>query len=94
MDEYLNLKEKKIDICKIDIQGEELNVLMGMQKYLKKKKIKLIKVEITIRNDYDNNKNQFVEIINFLKKFNYDLVTISKIKFSQNEIMFLDAYFQ
>ena len=40
-----------------------------MQKYLKKKKIKLIKVEITIRNDYDNNKNQFVEIINFLKKF-------------------------
>tara|TARA_Y100000741_G_scaffold322486_1_gene272213 strand:+ start:559 stop:1239 length:681 start_codon:yes stop_codon:yes gene_type:complete len=94
LDEYLNLKEKKIDICKIDIQGEELNVLMGMQKYLKKKKIKLIKVEITIRNDYDNNKNQFVEIINFLKKFNYDLVTISKIKFSQNEIMFLDAYFQ
>ena len=94
LDEYLNLKEKKIDICKIDIQGEELNVLMGMQKYLKKKKIKLIKVEITIRNDYDNNKNQFVEIINFLKKFNYDLITISKIKFSQNEIMFLDAYFQ
>ena len=94
LDEYSNLKEKKIDICKIDIQGEELNVLMGMQKYLKKKKIKLIKVEITIRNDYDNNKNQFVEIINFLKKFNYDLVTISKIKFSQNEIMFLDAYFQ
>tara|TARA_A100001011_G_scaffold185067_1_gene193776 strand:- start:263 stop:943 length:681 start_codon:yes stop_codon:yes gene_type:complete len=94
LDEYLNLKENKIDICKIDIQGEELNVLMGMQKYLKKKKIKLIKVEITIRNDYDNNKNQFVEIINFLKKFNYDLVTISKIKFSQNEIMFLDAYFQ
>ena len=94
LDEYLNLKEKKIDICKIDIQGEELNVLMGMQKYLKKKKIKLIKVEITIRNDYDNNKNQFVEIINFLKKYNYNLVTISKIKFSQNEIMFLDAYFQ
>ena len=88
------LKEKKIDICKIDIQGEELNVLMGMQKYLKKKKIKLIKVEITIRNDYDNNKNQFVEIINLLKKYNYNLVTISKIKFSQNEIMFLDAYFQ
>ena len=94
LDEYLNLKEKKIDICKIDIQGEELNVLMGMQKYLKKKKIKLIKVEITIRNDYDNNKNQFIEIINFLKKYNYNLVTISKIKFSQNEIMFLDAYFQ
>ncbi len=94
LDEYLNLKEKKIDICKIDIQGEELNVLMGMQKYLKKKKIKLIKVEITIRNDYDNNKNQFVEIINFLKQFNYNLITISKIKFSQNEIMFLDAYFQ
>ena len=67
---------------------------MGMQKYLKKKKIKLIKVEITIRNDYDNNKNQFIEIINFLKKYNYNLVTISKIKFSQNEIMFLDAYFQ
>lgn len=94
LDEYLKLKEKKIDICKIDIQGEELNVLRGMQKYLLKKKIRLIKIEITIRNDYSNNQNQFIEIINFLKKYNYNLITISKMKFSENKLMFMDAYFK
>lgn len=93
LDDYFKNQKKRIDICKIDIQGEELNVLRGMKKLLKKKLINLIKLEITIRNDYGNNKSQFVEIVNYLKKFNYNLITISKIKFFNNEIMFMDAYF-
>ena len=94
LDEYSNLKEKKIDICKIDIQGEELNVLKGMQNNLYKKKIKLLKIEITIRNDYGSNKNQFVNIVNFLNKYNYNIITISKVKYSKNKLMFMDVYFK
>lgn len=94
LDEYSDLKGKKIDICKIDIQGEELNVLKGMQKSLYKKKIKLIKIEITIRNDYGDNKNQFLNIVNFLKKYDYNIITISKVKFSKNKLMFMDVYFK
>lgn len=94
LDDYLELKKKKIDICKIDIQGEELNVLKGMHKYLYKKKIKLIKIEITLRNDYDNNDNKFLAILNFLKNYDYNLITISKIKFDENKLMFMDAYFK
>ena len=94
LDDYPNLKEKKIDICKIDIQGEELNVLKGMRKHLFKKTIRLIKIEITLRNDYDNNQNKFLDIINFLKKYDYNLITISKIKFYENKLIFMDAYFR
>lgn len=94
LDNYPYLKEKKIDICKIDIQGEELNVLKGMRKHLFKKTIRLIKIEITLRNDYDNNQNKFLDIINFLKKYDYNLITISKIKFYENKLMFMDAYFR
>ena len=35
---------RKIDFCKIDVQGEEINVLKGMKKNLKKKNIKLLKI--------------------------------------------------
>ena len=65
-----------------------------MHKYLYKKKIKLIKIEITLRNDYDNNENKFLAILNFLKNYDYNLITISKIKFDENKLMFMDAYFK
>ena len=65
-----------------------------MRKYLSKKKIRLIKIEITFRNDYDNSQNKFLDIINFLKKYDYNLITISKIKFHENQLMFMDAYFK
>ena len=36
-------KNLKIDFCKIDAQGEDYNILIGMKKNLKKANIKLMK---------------------------------------------------
>ena len=83
-----------IDLCKIDTQGEELNVLKGMSIFLKKKLIKLIKIEITFFASYKSTKTDYVEIINLMIKYNYKLVTISKIKFDKGRVLFLDAYFE
>ena len=85
--------DEKIDFCKIDVQGEEINVLKGMKKNLEKKNIKLLKIEITFIERYVNVKPNFNQIISFLLKYNYHLTTISKIKFKNNRLLLMDAYF-
>ena len=85
---------KNIDFCKIDVQGEELNVLQGMKKNLINKKIKLIKIEISFIERYRGSKPNFLSIINYLSKFDYYLISISKIKYLKNKILLMDAYFQ
>tara|TARA_B100000902_G_C26948723_1_gene734690 strand:+ start:36 stop:722 length:687 start_codon:yes stop_codon:yes gene_type:complete len=83
----------KIDFCKIDVQGEEVNVLKGMKRNLKQKKIKLLKIEISFIERYKGVKSNFVQIITYLQKFNYNLISISKIKYKNNKILLMDAYF-
>ena len=85
---------RNIDFCKIDVQGEELNVLKGMKKNLTNKKIKLIKIEISFIERYRGSKSNFLSIINYLSKFDYYLISISKIKYLKNKILLMDAYFQ
>ncbi len=85
---------KTIDFCKIDVQGEDLNVLKGMKLNLSRKTIKLIKVEILFMNIYKNEKPNFYHILDYMKKNQYFLVSISKIKFKNNKILFMDAFFQ
>jgi FkbM family methyltransferase len=85
--------KKKIDFCKIDVQGEEVKVLQGMKQNLKLKNIKLIKIEISFIERYQGSKSNFFEIISYLIKFNYHLVSISKIKYQNNKILLMDAYF-
>ncbi len=85
---------QNIDFCKIDVQGEELNVLQGMKKSLINKKIKLIKIEISFIERYKGSKSNFLSIINYLDKFGYYLISISKIKYIKNKILLMDAYFQ
>tara|TARA_B100000963_G_C22620295_1_gene669589 strand:+ start:471 stop:1157 length:687 start_codon:yes stop_codon:yes gene_type:complete len=87
-------KSRKINFCKIDVQGEEINVLKGMQNNLKKKNISLIKIEISFISRYINSKPNFYEIINFMKKKDYYLTSISKIKFKNNKILLMDAFFE
>ena len=84
---------EKIDFCKIDVQGEEINVLKGMKKNLKKKNIKLLKIEITFIERYVRVKSNFNQIISFLLKYDYHLTSISKIKFKNNRLLLMDAYF-
>lgn len=86
------IKVKKIDLCKIDVQGEDLNTLKGMQKLLKKKIIKLIKIELSFEPIYGNN-NDWIKIINFLNKYKYKLIGITKIKYKNLKIIFMDCYF-
>lgn len=87
-------KNLKIDICKIDAQGEDYNVLKGMRKNLKKKNIKILKIELSLESFYLNTKKNFYEIIFYLKKFNYEIISISKIKYKNDRITFIDAYFE
>jgi len=85
---------KKIDFCKIDVQGEDPNVLRGMKKHLAKKKIRLVKIEIIFISLYINVEPNFYNILEFMKKNEYLLVSISKIKFKNNKILFMDAFFE
>ena len=90
----LNLKKnEKIDFCKIDVQGEEVRVLEGMKLNLRKKNIKIIKIEISFIERYIGVRSNFYQIVSFLIKFNYHLVSISKIKYKDNKILLMDAYF-
>lgn len=92
-DDFMN-RNISIDLCKIDTQGEDFNVLRGMSYFLKKKLIKLIKIEITFFEFYKSTEVDYAKIINFMTKYDYKLVTISKIKYDKDKVTFLDAYFE
>ena len=87
-------KNLKIDICKIDVQGEDYNVLLGMKKNLKKGNIKLLKIELSFTIFYKGTAPNFYEILNYLKLYNYSLISISKIKYKSDKLVFMDAYFE
>ncbi len=86
-------KKEKIDFCKIDVQGEEINVLKGMSKHLKEKKIELIKIELSFIERYEKVKPNFYDILIFLNKFDYKLISISKIKYKDEKLLLMDAFF-
>ena len=65
-----------------------------MKKHLVKKKIRLIKIEIIFISLYINVKPNFYNILEFMKKNEYLLVSVSKIKFKNNKILFMDAFFE
>jgi hypothetical protein len=83
-----------VDLCKIDAQGEDLNILKGMSLILKKRLIKIIKIELSFINFYEKNDLNYLDIINFLSVYKYKLINISKIKYFKNQIGFCDAYFE
>jgi len=87
-------KNLKIDFCKIDAQGEDFNILKGMKKNLKKGNINLLKVEVCFPRMYEKTSGSYLEIFTFLDKLNYNLISISKIKYIKNEILFMDVFFK
>ncbi len=88
---FLKLKKNfKIDILKIDTEGEDLKILQGASKLLKNKKIQLIKIELT---NSINKKSNINEIIFFLDKYNYYIDTITKTKFVDQKLLMMDVYF-
>lgn len=87
-------KNLKIDICKIDVQGEDYKVIIGMKNNLKKKNIRVLKIELSLEKFYEKTESNFYEILFFLKSLNYQLISISKIKYKDEKITFMDAYFE
>ena len=65
-----------------------------MKKNLKKGNIKLLKIEMTFLPMRNKINYTYLDMINFLKKFNYHLISISKIKYKNNELFFMDAFFK
>ena len=65
-----------------------------MEKNLKNGNIKLLKVEMCFPLMHKNINDSYLDTLNFLKKFNYNLFSITKIKFKNNHILFMDAFFK
>ena len=84
----------KVDILKVDAEGEDLNVLKGSKSLLSKKKIKLIKIELLNEIDKKNKKSNLFEIISYLNSHNYFISTIIKTKFQDTKLLMMDAYFE
>lgn len=87
-------KKFKIDILKIDAEGEDLNILKGSQKLLKQKKIKVIKIELLNSINMINKNSNLIEICKFLNENDYYLSTIVKSKFNNNKLLMMDTYFE
>ena len=65
-----------------------------MKNNLKKGNIKLLKIEIGFPLHYEKVPNSYLDILNYLDRFNYNLFSITKIKYTKNTILFMDAFFK
>lgn len=91
LDKFYKINNTKeiYDIIKIDCEGEDYNIIKGAKKLLKSGLVKILKIEIQFE------ESNFYEIVSYLNKFNYKLITITKIKFNKNQILdHIDAYFE
>ena len=43
---------------------------------------------------YEKTGSSYLDVLNFLHKLNYNLISISKIKYVKNELLFMDAFFK
>ena len=83
-----------IDFVKIDAQGEDYKILLGMSDLLEKKKINLLKIEIGVNENKNIKHDEVYKITNLMHKFDYRLLSISEIKYKNDQsISFMDAYF-
>lgn len=93
-----NKKIKKIDLLMIDVEGNELNVLLGAKKLLKKDKLENIIFEIHSKYVNWNKGLKKTPIIKLLKSHNYKIFCIrdihSNFKTKNNiELLSLDNTF-
>ena len=71
-------KIKYIDICKVDIEGTELDFLLGSRNTLKENKIRILSIEIMESKDKFYFKEK--KIKDFLMKNNFKLIKKNKIR--------------
>ena len=83
---------ESIDILKIDVQGNEINVLKGAKQMLKEKRIKLIFTEISIAHNYKE-QSEIEEIIKLLRKNEYKIFNFFKMKHKKGRLIECDVLF-
>tara|TARA_Y100001958_G_C20813212_1_gene271350 strand:- start:223 stop:588 length:366 start_codon:yes stop_codon:yes gene_type:complete len=95
LEKYLKIKKiKKIDLLKLDTQGNENLILKGAKKILDKGLINFIKLEI-IFEDYYIKSSKFYEIEKNFTKNNYKLISLEDLKYSEeSKILQLDAIYK
>jgi len=91
---FQKFKLNKIDLLKIDAQNEDLEILKGCKNLLFKNLIFYVKIELSSISLYNNQKDNLTDIIIYLNKFRYKLVTITQSKYLDNKLLLLDAYFK
>jgi hypothetical protein len=88
----LGMLENKNPFLKIDTQGFEPYVLMGLGKYLET--ISYIEVEFLFENYFQNNKSGFFYVEEILNK-KFKLISLKKIvRNSSNRILWIDALYE
>lgn len=70
-----NNKISSIDLIKLDLQGYELNALMGAKNLLKNKKVNFLFFEVNFVPAYEN-QAQLSELYEFVTKMGYRLVSL------------------
>ena len=95
LEKYLKLKKiKKVDLLKLDTQGNENLILKGAKKILGKGLINFIKLEV-IFEDYYVKSSKFYEIEKNFTKNNYELISLEDLKYSvDSRILQLDAIYK
>ena len=83
---------KSIDILKIDVQGNEINVLKGAKQMLKEKRIKLIFTEISIAHNYEE-QSEIEEVIKLLRVNKYKIFNFFKMKHNKGKLIECDVLF-
>lgn len=84
---------KQIDILKLDVQGSELDVLMGSETLLEKGNISLVYVEWQVVPLYENH-HKYFKIAEFLAGYEYEFFNLYNINESRSgQIRWADAIY-
>jgi len=84
---------KHIDILKLDVQGSELDILLGSKTILEKGNISLIYVEWQVVPLYENH-HKYYKIAEFLAGFDYELFNLYNINEARSgQIRWADAIY-
>tara|TARA_B100000427_G_scaffold327287_1_gene337688 strand:+ start:971 stop:1711 length:741 start_codon:yes stop_codon:yes gene_type:complete len=83
---------EKINILKIDVQGNEIKVLKGAEGMLERKRIKLIFTEISIAPNYKE-QSSIDELIRLLKNYQYKIFNFFKMKHQNGRLIECDILF-
>jgi hypothetical protein len=93
IDEYIMEKGiEKIDILKIDVQGNELNVLKGAKRALVDNRICMVYLETYFKAQYED-QPLFNEIFSFLCANGFELQDIYDPYYNKNSILWCDSLF-